>query len=95
MKAEVYEKSMWISETRPDVLMATFQKMLRESGFNICGERHHFFEPHGFTAVFVLAESHFAIHTFPEEKKSYIQLSSCVKSYFDRFWKLWCENDGR
>lgn len=87
MKAEIFERSEWIEEVRPDVLMARYNNLLKESGFNVCGEIHKFFSPFGFTAVFILAESHFAIHTFPEEGKSYIQLSSCVKEYFDRFWE--------
>ncbi len=35
--------------------------------------------------LWLLAESHFAIHTFPEENKMYIEISSCVKKYFDNF----------
>lgn len=35
--------------------------------------------------LWLLAESHFAIHTFPEENKMYIEISSCVKMYFDNF----------
>lgn len=34
---------------------------------------------------FLLAESHFAIHTFPECGISYLELSSCVDKPFDRF----------
>jgi S-adenosylmethionine decarboxylase len=32
-----------------------------------------------------LSESHFAIHTFPEEGQSYIELSSCVFEPFLKF----------
>ena len=42
----------------------------------------HYFTPYGYTALFLLAESHFALHTFPEENKTYIELSSCVKKGF-------------
>lgn len=87
MEAVIYEKSAWISETRPDVLVAKYKNYLKASGFNFCGEDYKFFYPHGFTAVFLLSESHFAIHTFPEEGKTYIQLSSCIKRYFDEFWR--------
>ena len=37
--------------------------------------------------LWLLAESHFAIHTFPEENKMYIEISSCVKKYYDNFLK--------
>ena len=39
------------------------------------------------TALFLLSESHFAIHTFPEENTTYIELSSCIKLPFDNFIK--------
>lgn len=35
----------------------------------------------------VLGESHFAIHTFPEENRAYIELSSCVDLPFNKFKK--------
>lgn len=87
MKAEIFERSAWIDETRPDVLLSKYKTRLERAGFKICDEVHKFFDPFGFTAVILLQESHFAIHTFPEENKTYIQLSSCVKSYFDAFWE--------
>ena len=39
----------------------------------------------GYSALWLLAESHFAVHTFPEERKSYIELSSCVEDKFYKF----------
>lgn len=87
MKAKMYNWNGWVEETRPDYLNAKYKKILLESGFYIRDEVHTFFEPFGFTALYLLSESHFAIHTFPEESKSYIELSSCVKEYFDEFMK--------
>lgn len=44
----------------------------------------HHFEPQGYTAVWLLAESHCALHTFPEENKAYVELSSCnIDMYTD------------
>jgi len=45
----------------------------------------HNFAPQGYTAIWLLSESHFAIHTFPEEHKTYIELSSCNREMYDRF----------
>ena len=42
-------------------------------------------EPEGYTALWLLGESHFAIHTFPEEQKTYIELSSCNLEYYEFF----------
>lgn len=88
MQAKMYNWSGWVTETRPDYLNAFYKKLLIESGFHIKDEIYAFFEPYGFTALYLLSESHFAIHTFPEDSKSYIELSSCVKKYFDNFMML-------
>ena len=40
-----------------------------------------------YTSLYLLGESHFAIHTFPEENSTYIELVSCVKDKFDNFLK--------
>jgi S-adenosylmethionine/arginine decarboxylase-like enzyme len=45
----------------------------------------HNFKPFGYSTVWLLAESHFAIHTFPEENKIYYELSSCNEEFYKRF----------
>lgn len=87
MKAQMYNFSSWISEINPILLKDTFSKLLTESGFGIESIQEKHFNPYGYTALFLLSESHFAIHTFPEESTTYIELSSCVKSQFDYFIK--------
>ena len=85
MTAKMNNWSGWVSETSPDVLIARYKALLEESGFNIKKECYEFFTPHGFTALFLLSESHFAIHTFPEENKTYLELSSCIDEPFKAF----------
>jgi len=87
MKAKIRNWHSWTNETRPDVLISKYKNLLQSSGFNIVDSVFHFFDPYGFTALFLLSESHFAIHTFPEEGKSYLELSSCVDEPFDEFLK--------
>lgn len=87
MKAKIYNYKNWIKETNPEYLKIEFKKILEKSGFKIIDNIEYYFTPFGYTALFLLAESHFAIHTFPEENKTYIELSSCVKSQFDKFIK--------
>lgn len=82
----------WIEETSPDIIYSSYKKMLLESGFTIVNECISFFSPYGFTALFLLSESHFAIHTFPEESKTYIELSSCVDEPFYKFIELQKKN---
>lgn len=88
MKAKMNNWHGWTSETRADVLYAKYRQMLLDSGFRIMNECTAFFSPQGFTALFLLAESHFAIHTFPEENKTYLELSSCVDKQFNSFLSL-------
>lgn len=75
----------------PETLYHLYKTILQECGFNICGIIEKYFEPHGYTALFLLSESHFAIHTFPEENKVYIELSSCIDKPFEKFIRV-CAN---
>jgi S-adenosylmethionine decarboxylase len=83
----MYNYSSWIDETNPLIIYNTFISLLNKSGFGVENVIEKHFKPFGYTALFLLSESHFAIHTFPEENKTYIELSSCVKEPFDKFIK--------
>ena len=85
MKAKIWNYSVWINECDPRVLKSHFEEILKKSGFKILDIMEHYFEPQGYTAVFLLAESHLAIHTFPECNKTYLELSSCNLEYYVRF----------
>ena len=87
MKAIMYNYSSWIEDTSPETLKDKFTDILKESGFGVESFTEKHFKPVGYTALFLLSESHFAIHTFPEEGRTYIELSSCVKAPFDEFVK--------
>lgn len=85
MKAQMHNISLWIDETNPEILYKRYKELLQECGFHIEGEVEKHFTPHGYTLLFLLSESHFAIHTFPEHNDTYIELSSCVKKQYDNF----------
>ena len=87
MIAKIWNYNFWIGDTNPNELKKKYEKILIDSGFNICGFIDKKFNPYGYTCVWILAESHLAIHTFPEENKTYIELSSCIKNKFDNFKK--------
>lgn len=87
MKAQMFNFSGWINETDPKVLNQIFTKALEVSGFKILTRVEHHFKPYGYTSLYLLAESHLAIHTFPEVGKSYIELSSCVEPQYRAFIK--------
>jgi S-adenosylmethionine decarboxylase len=82
MKAEIFNIRGWINETNPEKLKEFYSELLDLSGFEILNFHDHYFEPFGWSGLWLLGESHFAIHTFPEENKSYIELSSCNKEMY-------------
>lgn len=88
MKAQMFNYNEWIEETNPFELRKKYNNILKESGFGILSFVEYNFEPEGYTALWLLSESHFAIHTFPEENKSYIEISSCVEKQYNNFIKL-------
>ena len=47
------------------------------SGATPLHEVVHAFSPHGVTGVVVIAESHFAIHTWPEHRFAAVDLFTC------------------
>jgi S-adenosylmethionine decarboxylase proenzyme len=52
--------------TRAGALRALCVKLSTEAGLTVVGECFHQFEPQGVTGTVLLAESHLAIHTWPE-----------------------------
>ena len=94
MKAEVYNVSYWIEQDVNGECVDAFEQALNNSGFMLLGKKDHHFEPVGYTSLWLLAESHFALHTFPEQNRSYIELCSCNKEKLLSF-VAWLENDSQ
>jgi S-adenosylmethionine decarboxylase len=85
MKAEIINGHWWIEEINPAEIKNTYNTLLKKCGFTILNFQEHYFTPYGWSGLYLLAESHFAIHTFPEEVLSYIELSSCNREYYNNF----------
>jgi len=85
MEAVIYNHRYWIKETNPQKLKERFENYLKDSNFLVLNFMEHHFKPYGYTAIWLLAESHLAIHTFPEENKTYIELSSCDEEKYYLF----------
>lgn len=51
-----------------------------ESGLTILGKVFHHFSPQGVTGVFVVAESHISIHTWPELGYAALDVFTCGKN---------------
>jgi len=52
-------------------------KAARDAGLTVVGERFYQFEPQGVTGTVLLAESHVAIHTWPEHRFVTIDVYVC------------------
>ena len=85
MIAQIWNYNKWIEIVEPNKLKDKYNKLLVVSGFDILDFIENYFEPQGWTGLWLLGESHFAIHTFPEENKTYIELSSYNKDYYNLF----------
>ncbi len=87
MKAKMYTYKGWIKATDERYLKQYFDKLLIKSKFEIISFQDKKFDGYGYTALWLLSESHFAVHTFPEHNKTYIELSSCIKLQYKQFKK--------
>lgn len=50
---------------------------VRASGGTVLGRYHKHFEPHGVTVLVLVAESHFALHTWPEHRFAAVDYFTC------------------
>lgn len=41
----------------------------------------HQFQPHGYTLLYLLSESHYSIHTYPEFQSCYVDIFCCNKEF--------------
>lgn len=92
LKAEIFNKQLWLPNQGKEVTKPLFDKLLIDSGFTILNYVEHVFDNGAYTSLWLLAQSHLAIHTFPEEEKLYLELSSCDSELSRLFEKEMCEN---
>ncbi|CAL2063345.1 S-adenosylmethionine decarboxylase [Tenacibaculum sp. 190524A05c] len=77
LDAQMFHFDLWINQSNPEELKTEIALILEKSKFTIVNFIEHHFPVKGYTAVWLLAESHLAIHTFPDQEKTYLQISSC------------------
>lgn len=64
----------------PGSIRTAILKVCEVMGFRIIGEKFYTFNsPNGVTYCFILSQSHFIIHTWPEENKIFFDLFTCGK----------------
>ena len=61
----------------PEALKQLLMEAVRRGHGTIVTEVFHTFSPHGVSGVVVIAESHVAIHTWPENKYAAVDIFSC------------------
>ncbi|HYH02884.1 MAG TPA: adenosylmethionine decarboxylase, partial [Bacillota bacterium] len=61
----------------PQKIKATMLQAAQEAGAEIIGSLFHEFEPQGVSGVVVIAESHLAIHTWPEQGYAAVDIFTC------------------
>ncbi len=92
IKPSIYNYQVWISLVDPKELYSSLDAMLRQSGYTILDHIEYSFPVQGYTCLWLLAESHLAVHTFPESNRSYIELSGCNEDMSISFIELFKEN---
>jgi len=92
----MFNHRILISVTDSVTLSKNLHKFLVACEFKILNFIEHHFEPQGYTCLWLLGESHLAVHTFPEQQQSYVELSGCNRTKTDQFMKLlklWAEKE--
>ncbi len=79
-KVQIYNYRAWIRLTDPQQLAPLFKDLLTKAGYGMVNFSEHHFKPQGYTCIWLLSESHLALHTFPEESKTYVELSGCSET---------------
>lgn len=88
MIAKIWNYSGWINDTEPNKIKKEFKQILDKAEFSVLGFVDYQFTPFGYTCIWILGESHFAVHTFPEDGCTYIELSSCNEEKLYNFLTL-------
>lgn len=88
LEARIYNLRLWVETINPNQLKEMFNSILADAKFKVLNFSEYHFPVQGYTAMWLLAESHLAIHTFPQNNWSYIELSGCNKSKTNQFKTL-------
>lgn len=75
--ANVYNINNYLCLEKVETIQPLMRKIIDDMKLNVVGEVHKQFEPIGATCLYLLAESHLSIHTFPEGKYCTIDLYCC------------------
>lgn len=57
------------------------EQIADECALTVVSRAFHQFEPIGVTGVLVLSESHFSVHTYPENNSVYLDIFCCSETF--------------
>ena len=77
VKAEIYNFRAWFHTSDFLDLKDALDVALTTSGYTVLKFIDYKFPVKGYTCMWLLAESHLALHFFEEEEKAYVELSGC------------------
>jgi S-adenosylmethionine/arginine decarboxylase-like enzyme len=92
----MFNRRYWINVVEPEPLKKKLYDLLETSRFLVLNYMEHHFNPQGFTCIWLLGESHLAVHTFPELNTTYLELSGCNSEktlHFQQLLLEWCISD--
>ena len=67
--------------TSLDVGMPLSDSIVKSLPLTVLHRAGHQFQPHGYTLLYLLSESHFSIHTYPEYRSCYIDIFCCNRTF--------------
>ena len=78
--ANVYDVNVSFLE-KMDANLPCLENIVNKLDLHVVSKTGFQFEPVGYTYAFVLSESHFTIHTYPEYNSCYIDIFCCNKDF--------------
>jgi len=63
--------------SRKETLAPILDRIVEEVGLTVLAKKHHQFQPEGVTSFYMLAESHLALHTWPEYRYVALDVFTC------------------
>jgi len=78
--ANVYDVNVSFLE-KMDANLLCLENIVNKLDLHVVSKTGFQFEPVGYTYAFVLSESHFTIHTYPEYNSCYIDIFCCNKDF--------------
>jgi S-adenosylmethionine decarboxylase len=62
-------------------LTPIMENIVNDLNLHEVGRSFYQFDPVGVTGVIILSESHFSVHTYPEDEKIYLDIFCCSKDF--------------